>query len=123
MSNSHQAQNKQLSKNFNEIEFACKCCGQVIISNELVIKLQKLRDLIGKPIHINSGYRCPKNNKEVGGVTNSQHVLGTATDITISGLTSKQIAKYAEQIGFGGIGIYQDFIHVDVRSNKARWNG
>lgn len=43
--------------------------------------LQPIRDAWGKPIVISSGYRCPKLNAIVGGVKNSQHILGQAADI------------------------------------------
>lgn len=49
---------------------------------ELTLKvLQPLRDVVGHPLRINSGYRCPELNKEVGGVPTSQHVKGEAADI------------------------------------------
>ena len=44
--------------------------------------LDPLRQAWGKPIHVNSGYRCPALNKAVGGVPHSQHMLGEAADIT-----------------------------------------
>lgn len=43
--------------------------------------LQPLRDKVGHPLRINSGYRCPELNREVGGVQTSQHVKGEAADI------------------------------------------
>lgn len=43
--------------------------------------LQPLRDFMGEPIIINSGYRCPALNRAVGGVNSSQHVKGEAADI------------------------------------------
>lgn len=43
--------------------------------------LQPIRDRYGKPIYINSGYRCPSLNRAVGGVSNSQHKIGHAADI------------------------------------------
>lgn len=46
--------------------------------------LQPIRDAWGKPIVVTSGYRCPKLNACVGGVKNSQHVLGQAADIKAS---------------------------------------
>lgn len=46
--------------------------------------LQPIRDAWGKPIVISSGYRCPKLNAIVGGVKNSQHILGQAADIKAS---------------------------------------
>lgn len=43
--------------------------------------LDPLRELYGNPIIVNSGYRCPKLNKAVGGARNSQHLIGQASDI------------------------------------------
>jgi uncharacterized protein YcbK (DUF882 family) len=44
--------------------------------------LQPVRDLYGRPIAINSGYRSPELNKAVNGAVNSQHIQGKAADIT-----------------------------------------
>ena len=44
--------------------------------------LDKARDAWGKPIKVNSGYRCPELNRAVGGVSNSQHLTGEAADIS-----------------------------------------
>ena len=44
--------------------------------------LDPLREAYGKPINVNSGYRCPKLNKAVGGSSTSRHVLGRAADNT-----------------------------------------
>lgn len=43
--------------------------------------LQPLRDRVGRPLRVNSGYRCPELNRAVGGVPSSQHVRGEAADI------------------------------------------
>ena len=43
--------------------------------------LDPLREHYGQPIIINSGYRCDKRNKAVGGAATSQHKLGQAADI------------------------------------------
>lgn len=47
--------------------------------------LQPLRDHLGKPVVVSSGYRCKDLNKRVGGVENSQHLKGEAADIKVSG--------------------------------------
>lgn len=47
------------------------------------VVLDPLREAYGKPIIVNSGYRCPELNKAVGGVKNSQHLTGEAVDITV----------------------------------------
>jgi zinc D-Ala-D-Ala carboxypeptidase len=43
--------------------------------------LQPLRDKLGQPIKVNSGFRCKRVNKLVGGVSSSQHIEGKAVDI------------------------------------------
>lgn len=118
--------NKKVSKNFKVKEFKCKDGSDVIlISPELVKILQTIRDHFGKPLYINSAYRTPPYNKKIGGATYSQHLYGTACDIRINGVTPKEVAKFAETllIECGGIGIYKNFTHVDVRAVKSRWNG
>lgn len=49
--------------------------------------LDPLRKSWGGPITVNSGYRCPELNKAVGGVANSEHVLGRAADITVGSVS------------------------------------
>ena len=58
--------------------------------------LQPLRDYVGAPVHINSGYRCPELNVAVGGVKNSQHCRGEAADIRI--VSPKQGREWAAWI-------------------------
>lgn len=118
--------NTKLSANFKVREFACNDGSDpIFISSELVEVLQKIRDHFGKPVNINSGFRTASYNKKVGGATYSQHLYGTAADIRISGVSPKNIAAYAETLlpNKGGIGIYKDFVHIDVREVKSRWNG
>lgn len=120
---------------FDDYEFSCKCerhavDGQGnnvldhIIDKRLVDVLDRIRERLGVPITVNSGYRCPEHNAEVGGVSDSQHVLGTAADITYDGVDVDYLAEIAEECGADGIGKYyhQDFVHVDVRGYAARWD-
>ena len=90
----------QLSKNFTLEEcISSRTAERMGIDNvpkdEAVIEnmralclevLQPLRDYVGAPIHINSGYRCKALNEAVGGVKNSQHCVGEAADIRIASL-------------------------------------
>jgi uncharacterized protein YcbK (DUF882 family) len=118
--------NTYIAKNFKVKEFACNDGSDVIfISPELVMILQKVRDYFGKPVIINSAYRTPTYNKRVGGATYSQHLYGCACDIRINGVSPKEVAKFVETLlaGRGGIGIYSNFTHIDVRATKSRWNG
>lgn len=57
--------------------------------------LQPLRNHTKKPVHVNSGYRCPELNKAVGGVSNSQHEKGEAVDIHLSGNKKEDDAMFA----------------------------
>lgn len=122
----------KLTKNFNREEFDCRDGTQVpaeLMPNvqELADNLQVLRDDIGEPIRVNSGYRTPAYNKKVGGVSNSQHTKAKAADITAKSFTPKQLAARIEKLikekklWFGGVGVYPGFVHVDIRKNKARW--
>ena len=116
-----------LSTNFSRKEFACNCgCGFDTVSEKLVKALQTLRDIVGKPIIITSACRCEKQNKNVGGKKDSQHLLGTAADIQVDGMSTLRLATLAETIpafAKGGVGLYKTFLHVDVRNGRARWMG
>lgn len=117
--------NDRITLNFQEKEFMCRCCNEIYIHPALVRSLEKLRHKLGgKPITINSGYRCQTHNKNVGGAPKSQHMFGLAADITVKGMTVHQVASAAEGI-FDGIGKYpkQNFVHVDLRGYPQRWEG
>ena len=116
----------QLSKNFNSYEFRCglgsPCvCSTILIDDKLVEYLQKIRDHFGKPITITSAYRCPSYNKSIGSSNGSYHTKGMACDFVVSGVTPREVAKYAESIGILGIGLYESasdghFVHIDTRT-------
>jgi uncharacterized protein YcbK (DUF882 family) len=123
----------KLTKNFNKSEFDCSCgCEmpkEVLINvQKLANQLQMLRDKVEVSIKINSSYRCTKHNKAIGGVLNSQHILGKAADVVISGFkASKTFDLISELIDKGdmlqgGLGAYNSFTHYDIRKTKARWN-
>ncbi len=112
-----------ISANFNRSEFACKCgCGSNQINPALIETLESIRRLIGNnPITITSGVRCEKHNKYCGGAKNSQHLLGTAADIKCD-IKPKILADIINvNLNVGGLGVYPGFVHIDVRSIKARW--
>ena len=122
----------KITKNFSLEEFKCKDGSDIpnnVLPNiiELANNLQVLRDAIGKPITINSGYRSPKYNAKIGGVKNSQHVKGKASDLRVTGVTPKELALIIEglieqgKMKQGGIGVYPTFTHYDIRGVKARW--
>lgn len=53
--------------------------------------LEEVRNLLGKPITVNSAYRSPEVNEAVKGSKNSQHCHGCAADIRVSGMTPRQV--------------------------------
>ncbi len=82
--------------------------------------LEAFRAAVGKPVIINSGYRCPIHNAAVGGAPNSQHMLGEAADIRVTGMTAGQLEAIARTIpAIKGIGRadHQQYLHIDVRSS------
>lgn len=123
----------RLSKNFWKSEFDSKDGAEMpkeVLFNiqKLANQLQVLRDYLGKSIKVNSGYRSPSHNKSIGGVKNSQHVLGKAADIVVKGIKPQELALIIERLIDngemlqGGIGIYNSFVHYDIRKKKARWD-
>ena len=113
----------KIANNFNLSEFQCPCCKRVMLHPLLLKLLVKLRSSIGEPIYINSGYRCKSYNKQVDGVPTSYHLFGMAADIYIKNYNIEDLAIHADIVGFKGIGVYDTFIHLDVRPNKEHWSG
>jgi uncharacterized protein YcbK (DUF882 family) len=122
----------RLTKDFNRSEFDCNdgsVMPKEVLMNvqKLANQLQVLRDCLGVPITVNSGYRSTSYNKKIGGTLNSQHILGKAADITAKGYTPAQVyAKIEKLINSGdmlqgGLGLYSTFIHTDIRKTRARW--
>ena len=99
---------------FKPKEIACKGDGSILIDTEALIRLDILRSLMGKPLIINSGYRSPQHNKNVGGSPNSKHKLGRAFDISINNLDKEKLYETAKKVGFTGFGKYDTFLHVDT---------
>lgn len=105
---------------FTNSEFACKCgrdnCDALTQPNQdLVAKLNGMRETLGRSIVINSGLRCKSYNAKVGGVSDSQHVLGEAADLKVPGSRDRfKLVEAAYQAGFRRIGVGKTFVHVDV---------
>lgn len=77
--------------------------------------LQPLRDAWGKPLKVNSGYRCKALNAAVGGVPTSQHVKGEAADIAAG--DPVKLARLAVKLGlpFDQMILYPTFVHFSHR--------
>ncbi len=115
---------KKISDHFRVEEFACKDGSDaVLVSEELVEMLEKLRSALGCSINVNSGYRTVSHNRAVGGSLTSKHCYGLAADIICKrdGRTvpSKEVCCAAQTLGFPGIAyITAGATHLDVREGK-----
>jgi uncharacterized protein YcbK (DUF882 family) len=92
---------------------------------DFMIKLQKVRDIYGKPMQITSGFRCAKHNLAVGGSPTSQHMLGLAADIQCGSFHDRYaLINAAFAVGMRGIGVYRTFVHMDLRKGEpSMWRG
>ena len=119
---------------FSELEYYDTIPAEYMANaTELLKQLQVIRNYIGKPISIISGYRSYSRQMKVNPqVTKSKHMTAEAADIQIKGMTATEIHKKIEElikakkITNGGLGLYvkSNFVHYDVRKDgPARWNG
>ena len=79
--------------------------------------LQPLRDAWGKPLHINSGYRCPALNEAVGGVATSAHLYGQAADVACD--NPYELASLAKELNlpYDQMILYPTFVHFSHKLN------
>jgi uncharacterized protein YcbK (DUF882 family) len=108
------------SKYFSAKEFVCPCCGRADVSEELVVALNVLRETVGVPVVVTSGYRCEGHNRAVGGAPNSFHTYGMAADIRPVGCSLDALVRAADPL-FNGLKRYSTWVHVDVR--PGIWRG
>ena len=112
---------------FSPEEMACRGTGKLLVHEPSMVKLQALRDAIGKPFIVNSAYRSPEHNRRVGGASRSQHLHGRAFDISMANHHPHAFEMAARRGGFNGIGTYPpkngayNFLHIDTRQNYASW--
>ena len=119
-------------KYFKLQEFKCRCCGQLPqpenIEALVINVLDPAREALGRPIYVSSGYRCPKHNTAVGGVTNSQHMRCEAADISVEGSGMRvegqqELMKLARIIvtqgRFAQLILYPTFLHVTYKRPSA----
>jgi len=115
------------SAHFSWAEFRCTCggryssCRRILVRRELLQGLEKYRARVGS-VSIVSGYRCPGRNREVRGVSNSQHVYGTAADVSYALSNSAVIGLHAFA-GIGRSGRTSMVRHVDRRDVGGHNNG
>lgn len=115
----------RLAEHFRAEELACPCdrdsCKCVVVHWALIELLSRMRQQLKQPIYVTSGYRCPRQNQEVGGAPESLHLAGMAADVQAAAATPEHLASVAEAVGAGGIGVYPRHCHVDVGEPDRRW--
>lgn len=112
-------------KYFTMGEFRCKHCGQLPengMDSKLLQVLEKMRERLGEPLIVSSGYRCPTHNRNIGGASQSYHMRGKAADVYIRSerFTPKSIEKIAFECGADTACAYEadGFCHVDMRGYR-----
>lgn len=118
---------KQITPHFKVREFACSDGSDVVfVAPSLVDILEAIRVHFGRPVKVTSGYRTVSYNASIKNSSKkSQHCNGLAADIQVEGHTPVEVYNYACSLlgDHGGVGIYNTFVHVDVRASKSRWKG
>jgi hypothetical protein len=94
------------------------------VDPNLLDRWEKFQSAFGDQLVVISGKRDPNHNKEVGGVSQSEHLDGGAIDIDATGMTEEDKLRFirtASAMGFGGIGVYENSFHLDL--GKPRYWG
>lgn len=117
-----------VSPHFKQQEFTCNHCGEIHPTDptppqQVLDWLENIREHFGGPVNINSGYRCPTHNSNVGGAPSSFHLRGMAVDFWLPHVHAHTVHAYADQLvgDAGGVGKYDTFTHIDNRGHKSRW--
>lgn len=87
--------------------------------------LDPLRTAYGKPITVNSGYRCEKLNKKVGGSKTSDHMKGMAADITAGNpKENKKLFYLIQELGLSFKQLIDEkgfaWVHVSYDANNLK---
>lgn len=104
-----------MTKNyFSRKEECCPCCHEGGLQSGFRDKLNQAREIAGVPFVLNSAFRCPEHNFDVGGSDTSSHMAGVAVDIKCDQSRERYLILNALfAVGFNRIGIGKTFIHVD----------
>ncbi len=107
-------------KYFSMSEFDCKETGENKMQPEFLQRLELLREACGFPFIITSGYRSVKHSAEAKKAVAGTHTKGIAADIKVSsGVERRAIVEAAIALGFRGIGVADNFVHVDTRKSAS----
>ena len=112
-----------VTKNIKVKELACNDGSDLVVVDMVAAnRAQKIRDIEGRPIIINSAYRTAYWNKIQKGAKNSLHLKGMAIDFVIQGVPPRQMYEKLNKTYKGGMGRYNAFTHIDS-GPRRRWVG
>lgn len=99
-------------------EFNCTHTNLNFMDSTFLEQLDELRERVGFPMIVTSGYRDATHPAEARKEKPGTHNQGIAADIKVSnGFERMNIVHEAIKMGvFNGIGIHKDFIHLDTRT-------
>lgn len=105
---------------FTDDEIRCKCgCDFIKYDHNHFWKINTVRGIVGHPLRVNSWCRCAIHNLSVGGSPTSSHPKGLATDLeTPTEYLKYRILLAAGKVGFRGVGVGKNFIHLDSDLDK-----
>ena len=93
--------------------------GQMM-SEDLILILESVRNELGKPVVITSGYRTEAHNEKVGGKPNSSHLKGLAADIACKDSKYRfELIRELIEHGIDRIGVSDTFVHIDIDDSKS----
>ena len=109
---------------FSEKELSCSHCGENKFDPLFLATLNTIREELGFPMPITSGYRCPNHPIEVAKSIPGSHAQGKAVDVAVSRAQAFELIKVSLKHEVIGLGVAQKgsgrFIHLDMASNKTR---
>jgi hypothetical protein len=90
-----------------------------VVQPHLIVHLQAIRDEVGAPLTVNSGYRSPAYNASIDGVTYSRHQYGDAADLDADGLSVEELGDLCYAAGAAYVGLYENsHTHCDWRDDS-----
>ena len=112
-----------MTRSFNpqrDYKLRCTCghvdCDKRSVSQEHLNRMQTVRDIVGHPLPVRSGGRCPNHPKELHRTTPADHQKGEGGDVAVNGGTRGNVVDAGVKAGCNAIGIATTFVHLGYRA-------
>ncbi|ESY02741.1 transglycosylase SLT domain-containing protein [Mesorhizobium sp. LNJC405B00] len=92
------------------------------VNSVVLSRFKQVQNAFGASVPIVSGFRDPERNARAGGARKSEHMHGNALDLDVSKLSPDErvrLIQTASSMGFTGIGVYANSLHLDIGSRRA----